>query len=268
MAILGHPGASVFRAACPAEGLKGSFPPDPGKLASRPTSGSAALGPRSGRTRLGATPPTWALSTTPTVSMTRGKPPRLPLRERPRDERPMARFGSSPEYGLPELETDLGLSGEPPARARRVAAHAVQALRRGLSRGFRLGNRLSCATMVHTARLHARGAAPYRQPLDYPASAARSRPREDSRRSSRRFAPYVSALGCAHRPSLTTSTPSLAISSPLETGHFQSGASTHAFPRACRGGRRCAAGGTAPPGRPSGMPRLISPGRGTGGGRR
>ena len=65
----------------------------------------------------------------------------------------------------------------------------------------------------------------YRQPLDSPASADRSRPREDSRRSSRRLSLHASAPWYAHRSSLIILSPSLVMCSPLETGHFQCGAS-------------------------------------------
>ncbi len=104
--------------------------------------------------KVGATPPTWSLSTMPTVSMTREGPPGLPLRERQRDEPSPVRFGSSPEHGLPALATNLGgLPMGPPTGARLDVVHAVPASRRGLSRDFCLGNRPSCATLAHTARL-------------------------------------------------------------------------------------------------------------------
>ena len=70
----------------------------------------------------------------------------------------------------------------------------------------------------------------YRQPLDSPASADRSRPREDSRRSSRRLPPHASTPRYTHRSSLITLSSSLVMCSPLETGHFQCGASTPAWP--------------------------------------
>ena len=143
---------------------------------------------------LGATPPRWSLSTMPTVSMTRERPPGLPLRERQRDEPPTVRFGSSPEHGLPEPGTNLGgLQPGPPTGAWLDVAHAVQASRRGLSRGFFLGNRASCAMLAHTARLrleerHTIGnpsTTPHRRPtldrertLDGPPGASpRTRPR-------------------------------------------------------------------------------------------
>jgi hypothetical protein len=174
---------------------------------------------------MGATPSTWSLSTTSTVSMTRERAPALPLTERQRDERPPARFGSSPEYGLPKSDTNLAALLAAAGRCPDGRGARGPGVGRGPRRGFCLGNQPGCATLLHTARLRRRGAAHYRQPLDYPASAARARPREDSRRSSRRFSSHASAGGCASRPSLSTFTSSLAISSPLESGYFQPGAS-------------------------------------------
>jgi hypothetical protein len=149
----------------------------------------------------------------------------LPLGERQRDEPPTVRFGSSPEDGLPKLETDLG--GVPTGVRQLPGWRMLLRPRRcGVTDGALCawGIESTALRWPHSPPPRARSAL-YRQPLDYPASAARSRPREASRRSSGRFPSHASAVWCAHRPALTTSTPSLAISSPLETGHFQPGAS-------------------------------------------
>lgn len=66
------------------------------------------------------------------------------------------------------------------------------------------------------------GAAPYRHPLAS-ASAARSRPREASRRSSGRVPSRASATWCAPRPSVITSPLARASNSALKPDHLPPG---------------------------------------------
>ena len=112
---------------------------------------------------MGATPSTWSLSTTSTVSMTRERAPALPLTERQRDERPPARFGSSPEYGLPKSDTNLAArlaaAGRCPdgrgARRLGVAARPAARFLLGESAGLRYPTSHSPSTQARSGTLSA-----------------------------------------------------------------------------------------------------------------
>jgi len=168
-----------------------------------------------------ATPPTWSLSITATVSMTRAKSPGSPSG---RGSKANSRSSSSESVlrrgyrsGRRTSEAFRGGSGRFPVGRRSCGPG-------GAARFSAWGIRGAALRWPHSPPRRARSEL-YRQPLDSSASADRSRPRETSRRSSRRLSLHASAAGYAYRPSLITLSPSLVMCSPLETGHFQCGAS-------------------------------------------
>ncbi len=181
-----------------------------------------------------ATPPRWSLSITATVSMTRAKSPGSPSG---RGSKTSSR--SSPSESV--LRRGYRSGGRISEAFRKGSAKCPAGRRScgpgGAARFSAWRIRVAALRWPYSPPARARSEL-YRQPLDSPASADRSRPREDSRRSSRRRSLHASTPWYAHCPSLITLSPSLVMCSPLETGHFQCGASTGRR-RTLRGVIRC-----------------------------